>query len=413
MKKTDNGKLFYGWVIAACCMLMICSTSLLSTGMSTNLNAMRQHLGFSNTQTALVLTIRSITAFAAALMANTYYKMGLKRGMVAAIFVGALTFAIFAAAGRRIGVVYAGAVLSGICYAYGMMMPASMLIRNWFNKSRGVALSIASGGTGLVSVIFAPLVQSTVNRMGIKAAFILQGAFMAAAALVLAVFVVEKPEDKGLEPFGGKNWSPDKNKEQKPREATELPYLWMAVLVGSAALVGAGASPASANYTNNLVTAGIDAMSVAKGLSMYGAILIAAKIMYGVSVDKLGTLRTTLVFGTLTAIAMFMLFIINYYPSELFMYIMFVVLAIAVPVQTLGYPNWCVDLDSAHYNRTLVKCQTGYQLGAVVGSFIPGPIADATGSYAGAFFIFFLCNLIPIILVYFCYRAGAKKTRSK
>lgn len=409
MNKTGNTKFFYGWVIAACCMLMVCSSSLLSTGMSTNLNAMRQHLGFTNTQTALVLTIRSITAFLAALCANTYYKMGLKKGMVAAMLAGASAFAIFAAAGTNLSAVYAGAVLSGVCYAYGMMLPASMLIRNWFNQKRGVALSIASGGTGLVSVIFAPLVQSTVNRMGIRAAFILQGAFLVFAGVVLACLVVERPEDKGLEPMGGRDWVPAAGAGAEPRKATELPYFWMIILVAAAALVGAGASPASANYTNNLVTAGLDPMDVAKGLSMYGAILIGAKLLYGVSIDKLGTFKTTLIFGTLTAIAIFMLFLINYYPGNLFMYITFVVLAIAVPVQTLGYPNWVVDLDSAHYNRTLVKCQTGYQLGAVVGSFIAGPIADATGSYAMAYLVFFFCNLIPIIMVFFCYKAGNKK----
>ena len=404
-------KFHYGWVVAFCCTLMICSASLISTGMSTNLNAMRQHLGFTNTQTALVLTIRSITAFLAALCANTYYKMGLKRGMVIALLLGAATFALFAAAGRNLTVIYAGAVLSGICYAYGMMMPASMLLRNWFNKSRGTALSIASAGTGLVSVIFAPLVQSTVNRTGIKAAFILQGVFMVFSALMLALLVVEKPEEKGLEPYGGKDWVPEAGKGPKAREATELPYVWMAVLIGAAALVGAGASPCSANYTNNMVTAGLDAMTVAKGLSIYGAILIAAKLVYGVAIDKLGTLKTTLIFGFMTAAAIFMMFLINYFPNDLFMYVTFIITAVAVPVQTMGYPNWVVDLDSAHYNKTLVKCQTGYQLGAVVGSFIPGPIADATGSYALAYLIFFFCNLIPIILVFFCYRAGAGKRK--
>lgn len=409
MAGSKKEKFYYGWVVAACCMLMVCATALLSVGMSTNLNAMRMHLGFTNTQNSIVLTIRSISAFLATLCANKYYKMGLKKGMVLSLLISASTFVLFALAGSNIYIFYVAAVLGGIGYAYGLMLPASMILKNWFNRSRGVALSIASSGTGLASVIFAPLVQSTVNSRGIRAAFLLQGAFLLFICLVVAVLIVENPDDRGMEPLGGKDWSPDFQHAGEPRHATELPYLWIAVLVGSTVMVGIGASPAASNITNNLVTAGLDVMDAARGLSVYGAVLIGAKILYGVSVDKFGTLRSTLVFGLLTAASMLMMFLINYMPGNLFMYVTLVIMAVAVPVQTLGYPNWVVDLDSAHYNNTLVKCQTGYQLGAVVGSFIAGPIADATGSYALAYLIFFFCNLVPVALVSLCYRVTARK----
>ena len=409
-------KFHYGWVVAACCMLMMCSTALVSTGMGTNLNAMRQHLGFTNTQTSLVLTIRSITAFFAALLAGYYYRIGLKKGMVLAMAFGAMAFALFTIAGENIYIVYAGAVLSGICYSYGMMMPISMILKQWFNQSRGTALAIASAGTGLMSLIFAPLVQSTINNHGIKAAFILQACFMVFVGILLAVFVVEKPEDKGLEPVGGKDWVPQAKASGKasakasgsaePRQAVELSFFWIAAVVFATFLVGTGTSPASANFTNNLVTAGLDAMDVAKAISVYGAVIIGSKLVYGVCIDRLGTFKTTLVFGAIVSVGTFILYIINFFPGNMLMYIGMIVIGIGCPVQTLGYPNWIVDLDSEHYNKSLVKCQTGYQLGAVLGSFFPGIIADATGSYAGAFFIFFLCNAFAIVIVFFAYRAN-------
>lgn len=410
MTDTKKFKFHYGWVIAICCMLMMCSTALISSGMSTNLNAMRQQLGFTNTQTSLVLTIRSLSAFFAALLANYYYKIGLKRGMVCAMVFGALAFALFTLAGRNIVIIYIGAVMSGFCYSYGMMMPISMILKNWFNKSRGTALAIASGGTGLMSVIFAPLVQSTVNNKGIKEAFLLQAAFMVFVGLLLAVFIVEKPEEKGMEPLGGKDFTPvKKGGNAAPREATELSFFWILAIVAATASIGIGTSPASANFTNNLVTAGLDAMTVAKALSVYGFMLIGSKLLYGVCVDRLGTFKTTLIFGTVVSAGMFLLYIVNFFPGDLLMYIALIVVGFGTPVQTLGYPNWIVDLDSAHYNKSLVKCQTGYQLGAVVGSFLPGIIADRTGSYAGAFFMFFAVNAIGIIIVFFAYKSQKKR----
>lgn len=404
-------KLYYGWVVAVCCMLSVCGSSLLSTGMSTNLNAMRQCLGLSHTQTAMILTVRSISAFVAAMFSVQYFDhLGIKRGMTLAMLIGAISFLIFVFAGSNMFFNYTGAALAGICYSYGMMMPVSMLLKNWFNKSRGTALSIASCGTGLVSIVFAPLIQTIVDKNGIRAAFLMQAATVLFIMFIVLVFIAERPEDKGMCPYGGSDYVTEQNKERE-HFTKSLSVRWYYGLIFATALIGMSASPCSANYTNNLVTAGLDSMEAARALSFYGVVLILSKMILGRLIDKAGTKLTTVIFGVLCTAGMFMLVLVNRYPTVPFMYLSMIMIGIGVPIQTLGYPNWVAELDSEHYNHTLEKCQMGYQLGCVAGSPIPGILADITGNYGAAYFMFTLCTVIAVIIVSGAFISQEKKKR--
>lgn len=413
-KGVKKRKFYYGWVIAVCCALSVCAASLLSTGMSTNLNAMREVLGLSNTQTSMILTVRSVSAFVASLFSARYFrKLGVKAGMLIAMAAGILAFVIFMFAGTSMPLNYLAAAVAGICYSYGMMLPASMLMVSWFNRGRGVALAIASCGTGLVSIVFAPLVQKVVNRSGIRAAFLLQAGVIAAVALLILLFAVNSPEEKGLEPLGGKDWKPAQKDSVRPREATSLSAGWYIGLVIATALVGMSASPCSANFTNNLVTAGFDNMTVAGAISVYGFVLIASKMLFGRCVDALGTFRTTVIFEIICTVGMLCMALVNYFVNVPFMYVALIVIGIGCVFQTLGYPNWCADLDSEHYVTTVARCQMGYQLGTVLGSPVPGILADASGSYAPAFFLFAVCTAAASLIVFGAYMSGRKSKNTE
>lgn len=413
MNKKKKPGFFYGWVIAVCCMLSVCGASLLSTGMSTNLAAMRSVLGLSGTQTSMILTVRSISAFVVALFAGKYYDyLGVKKGMIAAMLAGGLSFLLFASAGTNMALNYIAGAVAGITYSYGMMMPASMLIKNWFNKSRGIALSIASCGTGLVSIIFAPLVQTMVDRFGIKSAFYMQAGVLVLIAVILTVFVIPMPSALGMEPLGEETW-PDKLPEEAKKQTTSLSKGWFIALVAATVLVGASASPSSAHFTLNFTTEGLDAMQVAKALSVYGFVLIASKIILGKAVDKIGTFRTTMIFEIICIIGMAMLFMTRFFPNVTWMNVTMVVVGTGVVIQTLGYPNWVADLDSAHYNHTLEKCQMGYQLGALVASPLPGLIADATGSYTWAYLGFTVITVIITVIIFAAYTAASAKAKAQ
>ncbi len=405
----DNKKrtgFFYGWIIVICCTLSVCASSLLSTGMSTNLANLRLVLGFTGTQTSMILTVRSIAAFVVALFADKYFGLlGVKKGMIVAMIAGVVSFFIFSVAGLNLALYYVAAVVAGVAYSYGMMMPSSMLLKKWFNQSRGTAISLAGCGTGLVSIIFAPLVQSTVDRFGLKASFYLQGGFIALVAVILAVLVVEDPAQKGLEPYGGRDFVAVGRAKKGDSSLSKKSVLLLAF---ATMLVGFTSSPASAHYSVTFTTEGFDAMTVAKIISIYGVVLVASKFIFGRVVDKIGTRKSTVIYGTLCTLAILMIFLTRFFRSVTWVTVTMVVVAVGVVIQTLGYPNWVSDLDSKNYDHTLVRCQQGYQLGALVGSPLPGLIADATGTYTWAYLMFAVCTLIYVLIVLGIYASRKK-----
>ena len=405
----DNKKrtgFFYGWIIVICCTLSVCASSLLSTGMSTNLANLRLVLGFTGTQTSMILTVRSIAAFVVALFADKYFGLlGVKKGMIVAMIAGVVSFFIFSVAGLNLALYYVAAVVAGVAYSYGMMMPSSMLLKKWFNQSRGTAISLAGCGTGLVSIIFAPLVQSTVDRFGLKASFYLQGGFIALVAVILAVLVVEDPAQKGLEPYGGRDFVAVGRAKKGDSSLSKKSVLLLAF---ATMLVGFTSSPASAHYSVTFTTEGFDAMTVAKIISIYGVVLVASKFIFGRVVDKIGARKSTVIYGTLCTLAILMIFLTRFFRSVTWVTVTMVVVAVGVVIQTLGYPNWVSDLDSKNYDHTLVRCQQGYQLGALVGSPLPGLIADATGTYTWAYLMFAVCTLIYVLIVLGIYASRKK-----
>ena len=375
--------------------------------MSTNLANLRLVLGFTGTQTSMILTVRSIAAFVVALFADKYFGLlGVKKGMIVAMIAGVVSFFIFSVAGLNLALYYVAAVVAGVAYSYGMMMPSSMLLKKWFNQSRGTAISLAGCGTGLVSIIFAPLVQSTVDRFGLKASFYLQGGFIALVAVILAVLVVEDPAQKGLEPYGGRDFVAVGRAKKGDSSLSKTSVLLLAF---ATMLVGFTSSPASAHYSVTFTTEGFDAMTVAKIISIYGVVLVASKFIFGRVVDKIGTRKSTVIYGTLCTLAILMIFLTRFFRSVTWVTVTMVVVAVGVVIQTLGYPNWVSDLDSKNYDHTLVRCQQGYQLGALVGSPLPGLIADATGTYTWAYLMFAVCTLIYVLIVLGIYQSQGKK----
>lgn len=175
--------------------------------------------------------------------------------------------------------------------------------------------------------------------------------------------------------------------------------------------IGAACSPAVAHLSLNFTTAGFDPMLVATGLSAYGFVLIISKLIYGKISDKLGSRVATIIFGLIVVAGLLLTSAAGVIGSRVYLFGTFAVLAIGYPVATLGYPIWAADFSSADdYAKTLKRFQIGYQAGAMIGSPIPGIIADATGSYSLAYVAFAVIFAIAIVGTFIIY-GKVKKMR--
>ena len=76
-------KLHYAWVICFACMLsFMCVCGMITTSFSRYLPYIRDYIGLSNTQTELIMTIRSVSSMVTILFVGRVYKrISLRRGM--------------------------------------------------------------------------------------------------------------------------------------------------------------------------------------------------------------------------------------------------------------------------------------------------------------------------------------------
>lgn len=98
-------------------------------------------------------------------------------------------------------------MLYGLVVAFGAIivapLGASALVTNWFSASRGRALTLATLGTSFGQLVMPRLAASVIDGYDWQTAYRAFALALVAAMPIIYVLVVDRPEDKGLAPYGG------------------------------------------------------------------------------------------------------------------------------------------------------------------------------------------------------------------
>ena len=405
-------QLHYGWAICFACFLMVFCTSFISLGFSVVMVGLREHRSLTGSQTSMILTVRSVSSFAAMLVADRFFeRFSFRLGIVIALAFEVVGLQLISIADLNMIAYALGGACAGICYAYGLMMPASVLMKRWFKKDLSMALALASSGTGACSVLGSPILQTLIDDMGLTGMFNLICTFIAFCACLIFVIVRDRPSDMSLEPYGGLSW--DNPRLPKRESAEQKPYLdrsWIWACSLAVMCSSFGGSPSSSHLALLFSTEGIDPVQAAYGMSVFGLTLTVGKLAYGWIDSKLGTPLTSNVFGAFIVIGLTMCSLFVLTPVLPAMFVSCVILGFGESVMSLGYPLWAADFSPrGSYIKNLKLFQLGYQAGAMIGSPIPGIFADRFGSYAGSYGLFALLYCVTIAIVSLAYHAYARK----
>ena len=408
----EKKKSYYYVITVVVTFLMMFVGTQTSASFSIMVNAVRESAGFSGAESSLIFTVRNIAALFFVFISNKYFeKFGLRLGVTLAFAYGVIAMVIFLFAGTNIMVYYFGAVVLGAAYAFTMMLPMSLMIRRWFNKSRALAMSIAASGTGFSGFIMSPILQQTVNDQGVAVAFRLMAIVFAAVAVVYFLLARSNPEDMGLEPYGGVDYVDPKASVQEKSGAMKTNEKAVMAFVVCAFLVGMMSPVSQSHFVMHFNTLGYDSMLVATAYGFCGLALLCSKIGFGIlsKVMKFHVLSVIfLLFYTVSLTGAFLnqsMGLIPWMPFAIC-----IVFGIAGAVCSLGYPNWVADFSTREDYPVRVKnAQSAYQIGEIVASFIPGIILDTTGTYT-PWFGFAACISIVMIVIVLREYMGRKKT---
>ena len=397
-------RLHRAWAVCLGCtlMLLVCSGLIVNAFSVTQPYILAQN-GFTNTQTSMIVTVRSVTYLLCMFTVHFYYKkLGYRLGTVLAVLLGALSFALFAEA-RSLWMYYLAGAIAGLSLGLGSFIPATILMMRWFSSHRAMAIGFCSAGTGLAAVVFAPVLTRIIARRGLRACFLFETAAALLAALLVFLLIRSDPQSCGSTPFGTAR---PESVQQKALHSIHPSRTRWAMLYLSMAFLGAIASTGFSHMMILFTTAGISGAQAASAVSLLGLMLMLGKCAYGAVCDALGTPRANRIFGAILLAGLLCCVLVRrdvpalMYPAAIFF-------GLGIPLNTVGMSIWAADFSPAELaSRRVQQFQLCYALGNLIFSFMPGMAADLTGSYAPAYLVFLLFAVFSILTVQSTYRLG-------
>jgi MFS family permease len=289
---------------------------------------------------------------------------------------------------------YLSGVAFGFFGSFIFVVPAPILIVNWFKKRTGIVLGVTMCFSGVGGAILAPAFAQLIEAFGWRMAYVLAALILAAIVLPWTIGAFRfKPADMGLKPYG---WS--KEDEEALREQgsgpvvapgvpfkhaiRSIPFVCMFLFCGLVAYY----SGFNSSLPRFAISIGYTPMLGAYVLSAVMVGNIFDKLLMGWLNDRVGV-QFTVTIQLIMVLLGFLCFIL--FPAS---YPMLLVGAFLFGVQnslfTISTPLLIRQLFG---EREYAKIFTWARMGTgVIGAFGPptvGYIYDYTGSFAPAFVV--------------------------
>lgn len=424
-EKKEQGKFFYGWVVAVVCGLlyMLSSGSILSAAQLVN-PGMMAATGMAPTMMGLGFTVFVLfQSFGAPFTGFLVSKIGAKLTMVIGGVIVVVCSLIMALV--DVGVVgyliFFGVLLSVSTLMVGQIATQST-VGLWFTRYRGRAMTITMV-IGRIGAFITPLIIGALMAAGGWAFGYFAMAAYGAIAIVLAlVFIKNKPEDIGQLPDGGVaeegNASAASTPEKPSRvyknadsvtlkQALKRPAFYLIVLALCAGFYAF--SNNAGNAVAHFTASGFDPAMIAVGVSVLGICMMIGVFLAGIISDFVEPIRLMGFLGIFTAVGVFVAAFVTE-SWAIFVYYILVGLTFGgisnlVPTAVANY--WGRD----HFPKIL---GTTMMLGGFITSWagtIGGAIFESTGAYTMAFIIAGVVIVICALCGIFMRIPKANKTK--
>ena len=184
-----------------------------------------------------------------------------------------------------------------VLFLYGMIgligsgcspVSFSKIIANWFNRKRGLALGMATTGIGLGGVILPSLCQYVIEDFGWRQAFLILAIAVLLIVPIIAIFYTNKPDQKGLLPYGEKiedRQIPKMIVEgMSVKEAMQTRTFWFLYIIYL--FIAACALGTLTHLSPLLTDRGFSPKYAAFATSIFGAANIIGRLINGYLIDK-------------------------------------------------------------------------------------------------------------------------------
>lgn len=301
----------------------------------------------------------------------------------------------------------------GLFYMPGSLIATSIVVTNWFEVRRGLAMSVVMAGIGFGGFVFSPVLAAFLRDFGWRASYGLMGLIIAAVCLPLVVFVLRRdPADIGLKPYGASPpttaRTPESGQESVRNPLLTLDGLWrkpfFQLLLLGMLCCGLINSGVLGQFPPALEEALGSSGRAASVISTYAIMSMAGNVLLGWFNDRFGTAAAVACGCLCFAVALALMLCVR---GNGF-YGMAVVLGPGLAIGTVLPPLLTVSVFGRNnYSCTYGLVNSGAQAGLTCGSLLAAGVYDVVGSYTPVWIVF--CGLSFVTLA--CWVAALRGGR--
>lgn len=414
MTKQKNRSIYH-WAILVCCILILMFSYSTRVGLAQLFaTEILKETGFATSAYFLAGTISSVICIFTGPIAGKLLRGKYMRPTFFICVVGTLVSYACYGFCHSLWQFYLVGALVGI-FAMGCgTIPVSVLITNWFEKNRGLMISIAMMGISIGGTVLSPLLSWLIVEFGWRYAYFILCALSLIVLVPIALFVVRRaPQDVGLEPYGhGEETAVSTKKKNVPasnwnatlKEARKTPILWM-FAVGAFLIYFTACFMGHMSYY--LQGIGFDAAAVASYISLYSVVAIIGKLVLGRIFDRFGP-KIGILFGCGT----FFLFLVAFIfvqGSPMMLYFAAVMYGFGTCTATVAIPIMTTSVFGAKNYSELYGFVSAFTMtGSAIGSSAIGLVYDLTGSYIPALTVLAILTALTIVIMFVCINMGQK-----
>jgi len=404
----EKGKLFYGWwIVLACFFLMFAGIGITLNCTGVFFSAIIEDLQFSREALGLYLTIIALSAmFAFPVLGKLIVKYNSQVVIGICVIVTGIAFAAYSQC-TQLWHFYLVSVIVGAFGAGTSTLPASILLTNWFNDKRGLAMGIAFTGSGIGGMLCNPLAQWVINNYNWQMAYIVLAVLFLAVTVPFVIFIIKlHPAMKGMTALGdtGELEEATAMHGLSAGEAVKNLSFWIIALCFLILeMITFGVQNNIPIYLKDL---GYTATFGATIAAAYMGLLVLGKLLMGSILDKWGA-RIGIIFGIGMLIGGMFAFI---NAGVMTMVVVFVIaFALACPMTTV-LSSYIVGhvFGNLDYGTIYGLIQIFATIGLAVSMPLSGAIFERVGSLTPTWYLFIGMALAVLALFIFLLGRQAK-----